>query len=620
MGIFEDVISRSNQPAPVGYDPYAASMEPTDDYSFEPGVPIKRLKRKELPEIAPPVPPLSQMAAQAGILAPGVGGLGNMTGAGADLGPLAPAPAAPPAPTAQPPIATADQPSPLDTAQWPAGPVGAPATPTDVSSRNKPGAPMQIAPQIAVPTAAPASPESPFALPSILDKIKTSLGNNSNTLLALGAGFAGAPNWGQGISRAAAAAIPARAADLKQSLATQTQGTSYQALVEQGVPKNMARAAIGDPAIMKSVLENYVGDRKGQLTDIGFDRYGNPIKGVFDPYTKKITPITMAAPTPASGGTSGGAGAGDGSGGSSAPAPNGATDVSSANRQPGSAGNTTAAAAVTADNDVTGPDFLEHLKETDPQYARQIEQIVNGDAPMPTGRLAATPYGKKIRQDVLSVEPGLSDTDFNTRAATRKSYTSGNDAKVTKSINTTLHHAQTLETAINNLDNFSLGAGILNPIRSAIEGQTSEKYQKAKGAYDTAVANFAKELDFAVSGGRPTVSGTKHQMEGFSLNASKAEQLEKLREGIDLLNGRLESHAEGYGRGMKKANPDPMTFVEPRNRKFYQHIMGTTPREDVAPEAAAPVAAAAPAIRPTINGPNGPMILSEDGKSWQPVK
>jgi hypothetical protein len=421
-----------------------------------------------------------------------------------------------------PPVTVGQEPVPLPRARPEAD---GPSVDIGARSRGAPGgasvAPMQIAPQIAAPDT------GMLGGSSILDRIRTGLGDNSNTLLALGAGFAGAPNWGQAISRAASAAIPARAADIKQKLDLQTRSYGTRALVEAGVPIQQAIAAAVDPDLKKALIQNYIVDRKGELKETGTDRYGNKVFQIFDPYTKALTPIK---------------GGGDPS------------------------------AAVTPENDVTGPDYLAKLKEQDPAYARQVEQVLNGDAAMPTGRQAQTPFGRKLRQDVLTVEPGSSDSDFSTRLTVRKSYDSGNDAKITKSINTTLKHAGTLEKAINGMDNFST-MPLLNYPRAAIEGQASEEYRKARAAYDTAVANFAKELDFTVSGGRPTVSGTRHQMEGFNALAAKDAQLEKLRTGVELLKGRLDSHSAGYAKGLKKA-VEPIDFVDPANRQIYKRLVG----------------------------------------------
>lgn len=511
---------------------------------------------------APAIP----FSTQAGMLAPPV-----TVGGAPDVPPEAP-PEAVPLPMARPP--EADLP---------------PAT--DVTSRGRNAPPLQIAPPV-IPDAQAATPAVPQdagmfsgGLPGILGKIRTTLGDNSNTLLALGAGFAGAPNIGQGISRAAAAAIPARAADIKQKLALQTQGVGYQALVQAGVPKNLAIAAMGNPDIMKSVVTNYLSDRKKEIHEGPTDKYGNKTQVLFDPFSGKVTALDgTALPSAAQ------------------------------------------AADTAATTDVTGPDYMEKLKGEDPAYARQVQQVIDGDAPMPTGRQALTPMGQRLRRDVLTVEPGSSDSDFATRNMVRKSYSGGNDSKVTKSINTTLEHAQRLEKSIKRLDNFNFLPSVTNPVRNLVKGETSEDYQKARGAYETDVANFAKELDFAVSGGRPTVSGTKHQMEGFKLGAPQSEQMEKLKEGVELLKGRLDSHATGYGKGMKK-NVEGIDFINAPNRDFYKRFVDEQAQPTGAPVPgvkASPPQAAAPAVAPdnepiAINKTTGAKMVFRGGQ-WQPLQ
>lgn len=550
-------------------------------------------------------------------------------------------------------------------AQWPFGPNGAPsqvgmvapdgpAGATDISARARsPASPAALAPE-----AAPASPVEPSMFGRLGGGIMSGLSDNSNALLAIGAGFAGAPNIGQAISRASAAVIPAHAADVKQRLTQQSQAygtkalveagvpiqqaiaaqgdpdlkraliqnyivdrkgelkeigvdsygnkrfgvfdpftrkiepvntgaggvdnaSAVDALVEAGVPRNLALAAQRSPDIMKSVTANYLNDRKGELKEIGVDRYGNKIMGVFDPFTKKITPVaTGLEPTsPASGG---------GTVASAAPPAGGTTDVSSAARPPNSNPLT---GPVTAENDITGPDYLERLKEADPAYARQVESVINGDAPFPTGRQAQTPLGRKIIQDILTVEPGSSASDFSTRQGVRKDYASGNASKVTKAVNTAITHGGGLEKAIADLHNFSVMPGVLNAATGMVKKQFDTTYQKARKEFETNAENYVRELDFAISGGRPTVSGAAHQRSAFDINASPEENMASLRKSIELLKGRLDSHAEGFNKGMRTQR-DGVDFVDPPNRAVYKKLLGET--APAAASAAAPVAAPKP--------------------------
>lgn len=135
-------------------------------------------------------------------------------------------------------------------------------------------------------------------LPSVLDRIRTTLGNNSNTLLAIGAGFAGAPNIGQAISRASAAAIPARAADIKQALDAQSRTYGTKALVEAGVPIQQAIAAQADPDLKKALIKSYIEDRGQDIQIIKTkDAWGNEteVPYVKNKYPKPGEPVLTPA-------------------------------------------------------------------------------------------------------------------------------------------------------------------------------------------------------------------------------------------------------------------------------------------------------------------------------------
>lgn len=525
----------------------------------------------------------------------------------------------------------------------------------------------------------PAPDIAPASEPSMFGRLGTGimngLSNNSNALLALGAGFAGAPNIGQAISRASAAVIPAHAADVKQQLDLQSRSygtealraagvplqqaiaaagdpelkkaliqnyivdrkselkqigvdqygqprfgvfdpfskkiepvktgfegadnaSTVDALVEAGVPKNLALAAQRSPDIMKSVTANYLSDRKGELKEIGVDRYGNKIMGVFDPFTKKITPVATGLETTVS------ASAGDGPASSGVPPASGNTDVSSAARPPNSNPLT---GPVTAENDITGPDYMERLQEADPAYARQVDAILKGDSPFPTGRQAQTPLGRKLIQDVLTVEPGSSASDFATRQGVRKDYASGNAAKVTKAVNTAITHGAGLEKAIADLHNFSVMPSMLNSATGLVKKQFSTEYQKARKEFETNAENYVRELDFAISGGRPTVSGAAHQRSAFDINASPEENMASLHKSIELLKGRLDSHAEGFNKGMRTQR-EGVDFVDPTNRQIYKRLLGETDAHASATAAAPPLHAVPKPGRYVYDAASGKMV------------
>lgn len=246
MGVLDDLLARL---APAPDDPIAQFLGVRNNRrrlaTEAAGVPFGALGAgMEVPQSFAP-PPAPPPIAQQPPVAFDAAGAGNMPQA------PAPAPMAAAAPAIEPP------------AEVPAGPRpkevdGTVVPPTDVSSASPPGAPMNIVPP---PQAPAAAPEQPFSFGRLAGNVMDGLKNNSATLLALGAGFAGAPNIGQGISRASAAAIPASQADLKNRLLLQGQNQTYGALIKRGVPEDVAKAAMLNPEILKQVIPGAFGPK-----------------------------------------------------------------------------------------------------------------------------------------------------------------------------------------------------------------------------------------------------------------------------------------------------------------------------------------------------------------------
>jgi hypothetical protein len=104
----------------------------------------------------------------------------------------------------------------------------------------------------AVPT--PTLP--PQALPqdqgsgSVLGGLGNWLGNNSSTLMGLGAGIAGGKTWGEGLSKGLQNAMSGRALDQQRAGQNQT----VTALMNRGLSEDVARAAAGNPTMLRAVL------------------------------------------------------------------------------------------------------------------------------------------------------------------------------------------------------------------------------------------------------------------------------------------------------------------------------------------------------------------------------
>jgi hypothetical protein len=85
----------------------------------------------------------------------------------------------------------------------------------------------------------------------LLEGLGEWLGNNSATLMGLGAGIAGGRNWGEGLSKGFQNAMTGRALDQRRSAHDQV----VAALMDRGLDATTARAAAGNPAMLRAMLQ-----------------------------------------------------------------------------------------------------------------------------------------------------------------------------------------------------------------------------------------------------------------------------------------------------------------------------------------------------------------------------
>jgi hypothetical protein len=94
---------------------------------------------------------------------------------------------------------------------------------------------------------------------SLFDRITSGINDNSNMLLGLAGGFAGAPSFGAGLSRALSGAQAGAQMDAKQRPRPQRIGEAFQALTQAGVPPRQALAAVYNPDVLKAIAEQVFG-------------------------------------------------------------------------------------------------------------------------------------------------------------------------------------------------------------------------------------------------------------------------------------------------------------------------------------------------------------------------
>lgn len=447
----------------------------------------------------------------------------------------------------------------------------------------------------APPAAAPAAAvSSPFQMPSILDKLRTTLGNNSNTLLALGAGFAGAPNIGQGISRASAAAIPARAADIKQTLQSQNQNLVRDALIKAGVPRDQAQAGALDPELKKAYIQSYIADPKTEIKMIkSKDAWGNEseVPYIFNSKEQTFKPVNMAT---------GGAGVNASAPGSSQPTATFAPGVT----------------AQTFDHTKVGDDYLGQFS---PEVQASVKSYLKGES-LPAGnkvpaqmlKMAAQKYGNDI---------GMSADDASIVQRKEWSKSIGNTSSgvglQSKGFQQGLEHFVKLSDNLVKM-NLSNGMGI-EPVAGVINSakNLTTNQQELVHKSDVIGQALAREMGNLFSkngGGVHEAAETKKNVSNSTMSSKAAAgSLEAIDE---LMQGGLRTLEQRRDELFPTGNaPKGSQFLGPKQQEALEHI-----RNNIAILKGEKVAAPEPAAAPPVASAPKPGNYVYQGGKLVPVQ
>lgn len=353
-------------------------------------------------------------------------------------------------------------------------------------------APMSFAP-LSSPSEQPAVPQT-----SLLGRIGNFLGANSNTLLAMGAGMAGAPSIGTGLGRGFAAALPARQADIRQ----QYQNATVAALMQRGLPQADALAIASNPVLMQQIAGQLFGPKQLQFVPaIAHDIYNNPIPGFVDPIGAKTYDLTgkLITSPAAAGGQSTGLGA----------------------------------------VDQNKPMFDQLPK---PQQGI-VDSMLAGRMPMPSGMALKTPYWNTMlaaadERAKAQGQDGFDATTWGQRNATNKDF--GSQGKAGQTINaleTVAGHITKLSDAAEKLDNSGWTAW--NQIRNGIARNTPLDPNRTKALQEVEDARKAvvDEMGKAYKGGQLSDA----EVRDWSALINSADSKTKMRQALSDFGHLLES-------------------------------------------------------------------------------
>lgn len=198
---------------------------------------------------------------------------------------------------------------------------------------------------------------------------------------------------------------------------------------------------------------------------------------------------------------------------------------------------------------------------TDTAQADTLAQMIaNGSMPMPTGRALLTPLGQYLTQKVSEINPNFTGTTYPSVAAALKAFTSGQESRKVRSLNTAIAHMETLDelsAALNNNDTQAF-----NRVANFLSKETGGT---AVTNFNTAKDLVAKEVISAVVAGGGGQAEREEAAKSFNAANSPAQLAEVTNVYRELLGGQLQSLRGQYEQGTQRTDFD--RFLTDRTKR-----------------------------------------------------
>lgn len=323
---------------------------------------------------------------------------------------------------------------------------------------------------------------------------------------------------------------------------------TFRLLVKHGLPETDAALAISNPQILQAMLPTMFGPKaNASFGVIGEDQFGGKRYGWIDPRNQTVT---AAQPIGAGG----------------------------------------AAASAMPDSGLSGDHLLSAL---DKPVAEQVKALAEGRIAFPGGFALKSPYWQRMVQLVSQYDPNFDAVNYNARAKTRNDFTSGKSAQNITSFNTAIGHLDTLDKAIEGLNNLNTMPALNGPINWAASAVSGD-FQARQKQFETAKTAVTDELTRAFRG----TGGNVHDIVQWESQLSSANSPQALhaavRQAVELLRSRIEAIGDQYNKGMS-ATSDPIRLLSKKAQETLRRIEGGgAPHGQPAPHAA-PQGAPAPA-------------------------
>lgn len=206
-------------------------------------------------------------------------------------------------------------------------------------------------------------------------------------------------------------------------------------------------------------------------------------------------------------------------------------------------------------NGPTGDAFIKTLPANDQPI---VKAVLDGRYPIPVGKAATSPEWQRVVQLATQADPSFDAGNYPARAAARKDFTSGQTSKTITGLNTLAHHIETLDSAIDGLNNGSLqtlnAAG--NFINNRLGDPRVNKFQVAANAVADEAAKVFAGSGSALADREKLASMFDPNMSPAQLKAATAQLAELVEGKLGGLQNQLDQGLGLGARNIQVASPE----------------------------------------------------------------
>jgi len=229
------------------------------------------------------------------------------------------------------------------------------------------------------------------------------------------------------------------------------------------------------------------------------------------------------------------------------------------------------------DPNLHGQAFLQTL---DPQTQSQVQAIIDGRAPYPSGMLLKTPYGQKLATLVTQADPSFESGNATARVTLQKNPASGQLGQSNNALNTAIGHLGALSEAADALHNGSIP--ILNTIGNFYGAQTGGP---AVPAFNTISSKVADEVTRAYRGAGGAEADVQRELGNINSSQSPAQLHSAIAATAELLRSKIEAN-QNQARSIMGPIANVPQMILPQAQTTLDRLSGRAGQQSAQPGAA----------------------------------